>query len=102
MDTSSNNPASRRDFLRTSLLVGSALAAPALMSESLVARQNSDTLRVGLIGCGERGSGAASQALYADNNVALTAMGDAFENRLQSSHDILQKMHPDKMKVTPE
>jgi myo-inositol 2-dehydrogenase/D-chiro-inositol 1-dehydrogenase len=101
MDTSANNPASRRDFLRTSLLAGSALAAPALMSERLVARPISDTLRVGLIGCGERGSGAASQALYADNNVVLTAMGDAFENQLQISLENLQKMHPDKVKVTP-
>jgi myo-inositol 2-dehydrogenase / D-chiro-inositol 1-dehydrogenase len=101
MDTSSNNPASRRDFLKTSLLVGSALAAPALMSERLVAGQRSDTLRVGLIGCGERGSGAASQALNADTNVVLTAMGDAFENRLQSSLEILQKEHPDQVKVTP-
>ena len=101
MDTSSNHPASRRDFLRTSLLAGSALAAPALLSESLVAQQRSGTLRVGLIGCGERGSGAASQALNADNNVVLTAMGDAFENRLQSSLEILQKEHPDKVKVTP-
>ena len=101
MDTSSNNPASRRDFLRTSLLVGSALAAPALMSERLVAGQRSDTLHVGLIGCGERGSGAASQALNADPNVVLTAMGDAFENRLQSSLENLQKAHPDQVKVTP-
>jgi predicted dehydrogenase len=102
MDTSSNNPASRRDFLRASLLVGSALAAPVLMSERLVARQRSDTLRVGLIGCGGRGSGAASQALNADNNVVLTAMGVAFENQLQQSHDSLQKEHPDQVKVTPE
>ena len=101
MDTSSNNTASRRDFLRTSLLVGSALAAPALMSERLVAGQRSDTLHVGLIGCGERGSGAASQALNADPNVVLTAMGDAFENRLQSSLENLQKAHPDQVKVTP-
>jgi predicted dehydrogenase len=45
----------------------------------------SDVLRVGLIGCGGRGSGAASQALQADKNVKLTAMADAFEDRLKSS-----------------
>src|SRR5690606_6505326 len=44
-----------------------------------------DVLKVGLIGCGGRGSGAASQALRADPNVKLVAMGDAFEDRLQNS-----------------
>jgi predicted dehydrogenase len=44
-----------------------------------------ETLKVGLIGCGGRGTGAASQALRADRNVKLTAMADAFEDRLLSS-----------------
>jgi predicted dehydrogenase len=59
-------------------------------------------LRVGLIGCGGRGSGAASQALSADKNVVLTAMGDAFEDPLQRSLSSLQKEHADKVKVTPD
>jgi len=60
------------------------------------------TLRIGLIGCGGRGSGAADEALNADKNVVLTAMGDAFENHLQNSLRNLQKNHPDKVKVTPD
>jgi len=44
-----------------------------------------DTLRVGLVGCGGRGTGAAAQALNADNNAKLVAMGDAFRDRLDSS-----------------
>jgi predicted dehydrogenase len=102
MNTPSNNLTSRRDFLKTSALVGSALAAPALMPGELFARENTDTLRVGLIGCGGRGSGAASQALNADKNVVLTALGDAFQDQLQSSLQSLQKAHADKVKVTPE
>jgi predicted dehydrogenase len=51
----------------------------------------SDVLRIGLIGCGGRGTGAAEQALYADPNVKLVAMGDAFEDRLNTSLDFLQK-----------
>ena len=51
----------------------------------------SDVLRVGLIGCGGRGTGAAAQALRADSNVKLVAMADAFEDRLEQSLDILQK-----------
>lgn len=45
----------------------------------------SDVLKIGLIGCGGRGTGAASQALHADPHVQLTAMGDAFADKLESS-----------------
>jgi len=83
-------------------LVGGALAAPAILPGNLFAKANSDTLRIGLIGCGGRGSGAASQALSADNNVALVAMGDAFEDRLQSGLKNLRTSHAEKVTVTPE
>ena len=45
----------------------------------------SDVLKVGLIGCGGRGTGAAGNALDADKNVKLVAMADAFADRLQAS-----------------
>ena len=64
--------------------------------------QTPQTLKVGLIGCGGRGSGAASQALNADPNVVLTAMGDAFEDQLQKSLQSLQTSCGDKVKVTPD
>src|ERR1041385_5163138 len=84
-------PFSRRQFLRNSSvsLLGSALA----IQEGFGAQGSSEdgTLRVGLIGCGGRGTGAAAQALNADPNVKLSAMGDAFSDRLQSSLDTLQK-----------
>ena len=102
MNTPSNGLTSRREFLKTSALVGSVLAAPAVLPGPLFAKENTDTLRVGLIGCGGRGSGAASQALHADPNVVLTAMGDAFEDQLQRSLQSLQKELPDKVKVTPD
>jgi predicted dehydrogenase len=51
----------------------------------------SDVLKVGLIGCGGRGTGAAAQALQADKNVKLTAMGDAFSDRLEASLERLKK-----------
>lgn len=47
-------------------------------------------MRIGLIGCGGRGTGAAAQALGADPNVKLVALGDAFEDRLESSLQTLQ------------
>jgi predicted dehydrogenase len=92
----------RREFLKTSALVGGALAAPAILPGRLFAKDNSETLRVGLIGCGGRGSGAASQALNADKNVALVAMGDAFEDRLENSLKNLRASHAEKVTVTPE
>ena len=57
---------SRRDFLKISAAAGAAIAAPAILPGRLFGAGNSDTLRVGLVGCGGRGSGAAAQALKAD------------------------------------
>ena len=94
----------RRDFLKTSAALGAALAAPAIVSGNLLAAANADTLRIGLVGCGGRGSGAAAQALKADPNVLLTAMGDAFPEQLQKS---LKELQGDteiaaKVKVAPD
>lgn len=60
---------------------------------------NNDTLKVGVIGCGGRGTGAANQALKADNNVILTAMGDAFEDRISKSLANLQKERGNQVQV---
>src|SRR5438309_320525 len=68
---------SRRDFLKAS----TALAVAA----TGVHAAGSDLLRVGLIGCGGRGTGAAAQALKADAGARLHAMADAFEDRIQTS-----------------
>ncbi len=80
-------PASRRDFLKTS----AAAVAGTWATSGGVYAAGSDLLRVGLIGCGGRGTGAAAQALKADRNVQLVAMGDAFEDRLQESLATLRK-----------
>jgi predicted dehydrogenase len=80
---------SRRDFLETSsAAVAGSLAA--LAAPRFVHAQGSDLLKVGLVGCGGRGSGAANQALKADENVKLWAMADAFEDRLNLSLESLQ------------
>jgi predicted dehydrogenase len=50
-------------------------------------------LKVGLVGCGGRGTGAAVQALRADPDTVLHAMADAFEDRLLSSLELLKKAH---------
>ena len=76
----------RRHFLKTgsaAVTAGTLLSASNLSAAVHVA--SNETLKVGLIGCGGRGSGAAAQALNADPNTKLFAMGDAFEDRLERS-----------------
>lgn len=82
-------------------MVGGAVAANLSFPKRGLA-QNSDTLKVGLVGCGGRGTGAAGQALSADDNVVLTAMADVFEDRLNNSLNVLQKQKPDKVQVDPD
>jgi len=92
-DSPSRARRSRREFLKASGLA--ALTAGTLGEAGNVAAAphvgGSDLLKVGLIGCGGRGTGAASQALMADKNVKLVAMADAFDDRLQSSLAGLKK-----------
>jgi len=73
---------SRRKFLQTSTAVGTAALAANWSVIGNVHAQGNDVIRVGLIGCGGRGTGAASQCLRGGPNVRLVAMGDAFEDRL--------------------
>src|SRR5688572_2642929 len=96
-----NPPENRREFIKAS--AAAAMAAPFILSTSVRA-QNSpgETLRVGLIGCGGRGSGAAANALAADKNIELTALGDAFEDQVKRALPGLKKVHPEKVKVEPD
>ena len=77
---------SRREFLtRSSAAVVAGTLASQLSLAPRAFAAGSDVLKIGLVGCGGRGSGAASQALHADPHVQLTAMGDAFADKLESS-----------------
>ncbi len=58
-----------------------------------------DTLRVGLIGCGGRGTGAAVNAMNAGKDIKLTAMADIFEDRLKGSRERLKKIKGDRVAV---
>ncbi len=95
---------SRREFVKTSTLAASGAIAAAVKLFPAVHAAGNDLIKVGLIGCGGRGTGAASQALMADSRVQLTAMGDAFEDRLQLSLKSLNKMEglESKIDVPPE
>ena len=70
----------RRDFLRGSAAV-SAAAAMAGVGVHYLYAAGSDQLKIGLIGCGGRGSGAAGQAMQAAQNVAIWAVGDVWPEK---------------------
>jgi myo-inositol 2-dehydrogenase / D-chiro-inositol 1-dehydrogenase len=83
---------SRRAFLKqtTAAALTTGLAASLDLSRSAYAA-GSDELKLGLIGCGGRGTGAAAQALTADKGTRLVAMGDAFPDRLSTSLNSLRQ-----------
>ena len=92
----------RRGFLRSSTAVAVGAAALSAASRAKIARAAGDnTLRVALVGCGDRGTGAATQALAADSSVVITALGDLFEDRLGQSLELLRKAAPDRVRVDP-
>ena len=59
----------------------------------------SDVIKVGMIGCGGRCSGAAGQALTADAGARLVAMCDIFRDRIEARRADLKKAHPDQVIV---
>jgi predicted dehydrogenase len=101
--TDSASPFTRRHFIRTS-----GIAAPAIITATTTLRaqeradSKNETLRIGLVGCGGRGTGAASQALAADYNGKLVAMADAFETQIDSSIKTLSQQFPDRVDVRPD
>ncbi|MBI1903449.1 MAG: Gfo/Idh/MocA family oxidoreductase [Planctomycetia bacterium] len=96
----------RRDFLQTAAAAavgGAALAGPVNLA-AVAHAGGSDVLRVGLVGCGGRGTKAAGEALRADPNAKLTALADAFQDRLEGSLTALLKRDDlaGKIDVPPE
>lgn len=84
LDTTAD--ASRRDFLKAGTAAGVAgTLLGTFGASSQVYAAGEDIIRVGLIGCGGRGTGAANQALHADPKTRLVAMGDAFADQLETS-----------------
>lgn len=102
MNNSINANTSRREFLKNS----SQIAAGSVLMGAAVPRMYAapdNTIKVALVGCGGRGTGAAAQALSVTNGpTQLVAMGDVFEHRLKSSYGNLKKSHAAKMDVPKE
>ena len=103
------NLQNRREFLKVSGLAaaGGMLAinacsttAPAVVAGTPVSPEVK--LKVGLIGCGGRGTGAANQALNADPNVELIAVADIFRDKADSALELLGMRHGEKVNVPEE
>ncbi len=107
-DSISANPSTeitRRTYLARSSLLGSAALASAwsladTQSAAVHAAQD-QRLKIGLIGCGARGSGAAAQALATGNDVQLWAMADAFPDQLENSLKALSRGRAGDSKLEP-
>lgn len=86
---SNNKTSSRRDFVKkVSVVAGGLLAAPLISGANYFSGAD-DVIKIALIGCGGRGTGAAVQALLSKQNVRLVAMADVFKDRIDSSYDLL-------------
>jgi len=88
----------RRSFLKSSTVIAGATAIGTAPLSGAFA-SNDDTIKIALIGCGNRGTGAAVQALSTKQNLKLVAMADAFQDRLDSSYKILKQKFGDKVDV---
>ncbi len=83
---------SRRDFVRQSALAAGAGVAGSLAIARAAHAAGSDVLKVGLVGCGGRGSGAAVDALTADPHTKLVAMADVFPESVRVSRENIRKL----------
>ncbi|HOC57417.1 MAG TPA: Gfo/Idh/MocA family oxidoreductase [Verrucomicrobiota bacterium] len=87
----------RRDFLKTSAVAASAATMGTL--ELGVHAAGSDSIKVGMIGCGGRNAGAAAQALNADPGARLVAMCDIFRDRVEKARSTLKQTKGDQVAV---
>ncbi|MCA9024685.1 MAG: Gfo/Idh/MocA family oxidoreductase [Planctomycetaceae bacterium] len=98
MSDSLTSGISRRNLLKASGTVAAA-SALASLSPSLYAAEDNN-IRVALVGCGGRGTGAASQAMSVPNEqIKLVAMADVFDGKLSLSHNGLKAKHGDQVDV---
>lgn len=89
----------RRSFIKnTGVLVGTY----SLRGESLLASADSKKIKVGLVGCGGRGTGAAFQAMEADPDVEITALADVFPDKLTKVNDLLKQKYGERVNIKKE
>jgi predicted dehydrogenase len=90
-------PASRREFLKTSSVLAGAAALGTLPVDHSAHAADSEVIKIGLIGCGGRGTEAAINAMNAGKDIRLVAMADVFKERLEGSRERLKAAKPDQV-----
>jgi predicted dehydrogenase len=90
---------SRRDFIKAA---SAASLAAVASGSSILHAAGADKIRVGLIGCGGRGTGAAIDCVTASRDVVITALGDLFPDRVEESlKNLKEKVAKENLAVTP-
>lgn len=93
---------SRRQFLKASATVASASALSRLSEARGAHVAGKQEIRIGMIGCGGRCSGAAAQALETGKDVKLAGMVDVFRRRMESRVDYFRSHYPDQFVATED
>ncbi len=101
-NNNADNNLTRRDFLKTASAASVASLAGALSGTGALFASGSDAIRVGLIGCGGRGTGAAIDAVNSSPGVEILALHDPFQDRIDSCLKRLRERVPAAVKVKPE
>jgi predicted dehydrogenase len=101
MSNKTDNELTRRDFLKTASVASMATLAGGLSGTGALFAAGSDTIKIGLIGCGGRGTGATIDAVMSSPGVEIIAMADPFQDRIDSSLKTLREKVPAAVKVTP-
>jgi myo-inositol 2-dehydrogenase/D-chiro-inositol 1-dehydrogenase len=101
--TSNKEKPTRRNFMKTTGTVASAaMATNAVLSGRAVHASVDDTLKIGLVGCGGRGTGAAADALQADPYSKIVALADLFPDRMEQCRKLLSRQAKDRFTATDE
>ncbi len=91
---------SRRDFIKVTSVIS---LAAAVSRTGFLRASGSDKIQVGLIGCGGRGTGTAIDCINSSPNVVITAMGDIFQDRWESTLGRLkEELNKETLAITPD
>lgn len=99
MNNQTDSPVTRRQFLKTSASATAVTALASLDLSRFAHAAGSDIIKVGMIGCGGRNSGAIVQALTADKGARLVAMNDIFMDRIQDKLNHIRAAKSDQVQV---
>jgi myo-inositol 2-dehydrogenase/D-chiro-inositol 1-dehydrogenase len=101
-----SSPSSRRNFLKTATAASAVTSAATGVTASFLQRsvhaQGTDIIKVGLVGAGGRGTGAAKDAMDADSGCRLTAIAEITDDRLDGAKKNLKRSLGDKFAVPDE